>query len=182
MAGEFSADAHRGGFDHMRVMTYRPGDVLRWTDRLGFDHDAIADEAGGVIRPVYGRGVIHQAMNEFDPEGRAAAVVLPGRRFDHRETLARAQQRLGDGRYNLLLANCQHFASWCASGEETSHQAETVIAVAAVAAGVASIVKLSTLVGVAIAAGAAVSYLGGNAVFRRLRPVDGSAGAVVRSG
>jgi len=73
MARQLSADTHIGGFDQMRVMTYRPGDVLRWTDRLGFDHDAIADEAGGVIRPVYGRGVIHQPMTEFDPEGRAPA-------------------------------------------------------------------------------------------------------------
>jgi hypothetical protein len=164
----------------MRVITYRPGDVLRWTDRLGLDHDAIADDEGGVIRPVNGHGVIRQAMNEFDPEGRAAAVVMPTRRFDHRETLDRARGRLGDPRYSLIFANCQHFSSWCATGYEHSHQVDTVVAVATIAAGVVSVVKISAIAGAAIVAGATVAYLGGNAVFRRLAPADASAGAVVR--
>ena len=163
----------------MRVITYRPGDVLRWTDRLGFDHDAIADETGGVIRPVANRGVIRQPMAEFDPEGRAAAVALDSRRFDHAETLTRARARIGEPRYSLLFDNCQHFCAWCATGERASHQIETALLVAGIVTGIAGVVKVTVTAGVLLAAGATVAYLAGNAVFRRLAPADASAGAVV---
>ncbi len=34
----------------------------------------------------------------------------------------RAESRLGEQRYNLFFNNCEHFANWCKTGENVSHQ------------------------------------------------------------
>ncbi len=165
----------------MRVLTYRAGDVLRWTDRIGFDHDAIADDQGFVIRQLRNAGVVRQRIAEFDPDGAARVVAPMARRYDHAETLRRAQTALGRPGYNLLLDNCQHFAAWCVTGERASHQVETVLLVAGAAAGVASLVKITAILGIAVAAGATVAYLVGNATLQRLAPQEPDATAVVES-
>jgi hypothetical protein len=36
--------------------------------------------------------------------------------------IERAMSRLGDGDYNLVFNNCQHFARWCVTGERLSEQ------------------------------------------------------------
>jgi len=166
----------------MLVLTYRPGDVLRWTDRLGLDHDAVADDQGFVIHQLRGAGVVRQRIGEFDPEGGARVVDQKARRYDHGETLRRAQAALGRPGYNLLFDNCQHFAAWCATGERKSHQVEAALLVAGAAAGVASLLKITALVGIAVAAGAAVAYLAGNAAVQRLAPREPDATAVVIEG
>jgi hypothetical protein len=147
----------------LSCLTYRPGDVLRVTDRVGLDHDAIADASGGVIRAKIGRGVVRERLATFDPEGRARVVRHDARRFDHRETLARAEANLGRDGYNLLLDNCQHFASWCATGTRTSHQVETVAIVAGVAATAISLVKVTGIVAIGTVIGGVAAYLGWNA-------------------
>ncbi|MBE9042213.1 lecithin retinol acyltransferase family protein [Oscillatoriales cyanobacterium LEGE 11467] len=37
-------------------------------------------------------------------------------------TIARAQSRLGEQKYNLLFNNCEHFATWCKTGASASQQ------------------------------------------------------------
>lgn len=44
------------------------------------------------------------------------------RPFDHAEAVRRALSRLGEDKYNLLWRNCEHFATWCCTGEERSEQ------------------------------------------------------------
>ncbi|MBM3523853.1 MAG: hypothetical protein FJX57_12915, partial [Alphaproteobacteria bacterium] len=61
----------------MSLLVYRPGDVLRRTDRIGLDHDAIADDRGGVIRQVFSRGVVRERLAEFDSDGSARVVEMP---------------------------------------------------------------------------------------------------------
>lgn len=153
----------------MTVLAYRPGDVLRRTDWLGLDHDAIADAEGGVIRQVIGRGVVRERLAEFDPDGVSRVVEAGARRFDHAETLRRAQTALGTPDYNLITDNCQHFATWCVTGERRSHQVEGALSVATVAAGIATIARLATPIGLAVTAGAAVAYLARNAIVERRR-------------
>lgn len=160
----------------MSFLAYRPGDVLRRTDRFGLDHDAVADADGGVIRQVMGRGVVRERMAEFDPLGLAKVVEMPGRRFDRDETLARAHGALGTPGYNLLTENCQHFVAWCATGERRSHQIDGVVTVATIAAGVATLVRLATPIGLAVTAGATLAYLARNAVAAHLRGDEASAG------
>ena len=162
----------------MHVMTYRAGDLLRWTDRIGLDHDAIADAEGFVIRQLRGAGVVRQRFAEFDPDGLARVVERNDRRHDHAETLRRAQTQLGRPGYNLLFDNCQHFAAWCVTGERTSHQMETAFLVAGAAAGLASLVKVTAALGIAVAAGATIAYLAGNAALQRLSPRAPDATAV----
>ncbi|MBL8698968.1 MAG: lecithin retinol acyltransferase family protein [Alphaproteobacteria bacterium] len=152
----------------MTVLAYRPGDVLRRTDWLGLDHDAIADTEGGVIRQVFGRGVVRERLAEFDAEGAARVVELRDRRFDHAETLSRAQAAIGAPDYNLFTDNCQHFASWCATGERNSHQVQGALSAATIAAGIAAVARLATPAGLAVTAGAALAYLARNAIAARL--------------
>lgn len=164
----------------MSLLVYRPGDVLRRTDVLGLDHDAIADDRGGVIRQVFGRGVVRERLAEFDAEGSARVVAVPGRDHDHAETLRRAQSALGRPDYNLVTDNCQHFATWCATGERRSHQVEGALAVATVAAGVVTIARLATPLGLAITAGAALAYLARNALAERFRAEPSAATVTVK--
>ncbi|MHC6202035.1 lecithin retinol acyltransferase family protein [Breznakiellaceae bacterium SP9] len=48
------------------------------------------------------------------------------------ETVQRAYSCLGKkkGEYNLIFNNCEHFARWCRSGVQKSHQVETGFAIA----------------------------------------------------
>ncbi len=49
--------------------------------------------------------------------------------------LKRAESRLGERDYNLVFNNCEHFVSWCKTGEHRSEQVNSVVA-ASVAGGV----------------------------------------------
>lgn len=42
--------------------------------------------------------------------------------------LERAQSRLGEQQYNLLHNNCEHFATWCKTGRNTSAQIDDAVA------------------------------------------------------
>ncbi len=57
--------------------------------------------------------------------------------------IARAESRIGEGGYNLVTNNCEHFARWCVEGEHRSPQVTTVGIVTSIAAvwGVAWLVK-----------------------------------------
>ena len=44
--------------------------------------------------------------------------------FAPAETLSRAESRLGEANYGLLTRNCEHFATWCATGQWRSRQVE----------------------------------------------------------
>ena len=46
--------------------------------------------------------------------------------FSRAAVAQRARSRLGEDRYNLLWRNCEHFATWCWTGEERSRQVRTV--------------------------------------------------------
>jgi hypothetical protein len=43
--------------------------------------------------------------------------------------IARAQSRLGERQYNLLYNNCEHFATWCKTGNSQSLQIDNFIPV-----------------------------------------------------
>lgn len=47
----------------------------------------------------------------------------------------RAESRLGERDYNLVFNNCEHFVSWCKTGDHRSEQVNTVVA-ASVAGGI----------------------------------------------
>lgn len=77
--------------------------------------------------------------------GKLLADTLVKHKYSFKETALRALSCVGerghlDNGYNLVFNNCEHFASWCASGEERSRQVESAVQSAAVAAAVAIVI------------------------------------------
>ncbi|HEY9601827.1 MAG TPA: lecithin retinol acyltransferase family protein [Allocoleopsis sp.] len=70
--------------------------------------------------------------------------------------VCRAMDRLDKGRYNLIFNNCEHFATWCKTGQHKSQQVDNVLDV------------LGKITDVAIETGSLVSY-GANKHFRILK-------------
>lgn len=60
------------------------------------------------------------------------------------EVIKRAESRLGERAYKLLLNNCEHFATWCVTGKAKSKQVRrattTVMGTLAVVGGVLVVV------------------------------------------
>jgi hypothetical protein len=46
--------------------------------------------------------------------------------FSPDAVIARAQSRLGENRFDIVLNNCEHFASWCKTGLSESRQVEAL--------------------------------------------------------
>lgn len=57
--------------------------------------------------------------------------------FSRAAVAQRARSRLGEDRYNLLWRNCEHFATWCWTGEERSGQVRAVLQASAATAAAA---------------------------------------------
>jgi len=60
--------------------------------------------------------------------GRPVHVVSHRRGLDPDEVVDRALSRLGEERYNLLWRNCEHFATWAATGRSRSRQVRRAVA------------------------------------------------------
>lgn len=99
----------RGFYRHHAV--YVSGDVLI--------------EFGGGLR---GGRVVYVSMEDFS-RGRPVRIVRRGGDV----AVARAKSRLGDGGFDVLSANCEHFATWCTTGGWESSQVQVAIAVGVVA-------------------------------------------------
>ena len=55
------------------------------------------------------------------PKGKNVKIYSP------EETVNRALSRLGEGNYNLLSNNCEHFAIWCKTGISESYQVQRTL-------------------------------------------------------
>jgi hypothetical protein len=53
-------------------------------------------------------------------------VALDTLDFSADAVIARAESRLGERRFDLVLNNCEHFASWCKTGLSESRQVEAL--------------------------------------------------------
>ena len=85
--------------------------------------------------PFGGGRVVRTSQAEF-AEGRSVRVRNePAAEFSPAEVAARALAHVGRDGYDLVVDNCEHFATWCATGRRTSRQVEIVLG--RVAAGVA---------------------------------------------
>lgn len=49
------------------------------------------------------------------------------RRYSPKETVDRAESRLGEDWYNVIVNNCEHFAYWCIMGNHSSKQINDLI-------------------------------------------------------
>lgn len=97
------------------------GTLLAVRVRGLFDHVGIATGYGTVIHSSakYGR-VMETDLADFSGGRRIRAVAYRSP-LSGPEVVVRARGRIGQ-RYNPLVRNCEHFVSWCVSGEHRSHQ------------------------------------------------------------
>ena len=103
------------------------------TGRQGYAHHGIYAGQGRVIHyagfaHALRAGPVEEISLEAFAAGCAVAVRLePCACFVGTEAVARARSRLGESRYRLLSNNCEHFCSWCLSGESRSEQVEACL-------------------------------------------------------
>ena len=111
-----------------------------YVERGGYTHHGVDQGEGTVIHRAGPNGKISAAvrratMQEF-AKGGVVKVRRYGRRFSPDEAVSRAESMLGDAGYHLLSNNCEHLATWCVAGDETSAQVDGAFATAATAVSV----------------------------------------------
>jgi hypothetical protein len=119
----------------------QPGDVI-WADRivkgLPFNHCGIYEGGGYVIHFAAPEGseinqenaVIHRTTFDVFKDDCPIKIVEFPEGYSAEETLRRARGRIGERGYDFTANNCDHFATWCKTGEHHSLQvdeAKTVI-------------------------------------------------------
>ena len=61
---------------------------------------------------------LHRAIDEVRGLRAEAQDLLPD------AVIARAESRLGEGEFDFVFSNCEHFACWCKTGLSSSRQVE----------------------------------------------------------
>jgi hypothetical protein len=75
---------------------------------------------------------VRRQLDDF-AQGGHVGVREYGRRFDGETAATRAESMLGTTGYDFFTNNCEHFASWCVTGQPSSPQIETGMAGASLA-------------------------------------------------
>jgi cell wall-associated NlpC family hydrolase len=128
--------------------TPQAGDVI-WVDRGFYNHCGIYAGGGRVIHfaPLGGgfeldpdQAIIHETTFRHFADGGQVKVIDFPEGYSPEETVRRARSCIGkrgpeDTGYDLAANNCDHFATWCKTGEFKSLQVEDVKAVARVLGG-----------------------------------------------
>lgn len=105
--------------------------------------------------PFGGGRVVHTAFAEFAAGAAVRVRHDPPAAFPPAEIVARALSHVGREGYCPVVDNCEHFATWCATGRRASRQVDLVAArVVSVAGRVAA--ALSARVAIRTVAGATV--------------------------
>lgn len=87
-----------------------------------------------------GGRVVRTSLAEFAAGAAVEIVSDPPARFPPQEIVDRAVRHIGREGYCPVIDNCEHFATWCATGERRSRQVDAVIAgIGRVAAAVAAV-------------------------------------------
>lgn len=86
-------------------------------------------------RPFGGGIVVRTSLSEFADGEVVRPIIDEPAAFPPDEVARRALAHVGREGYCPVVANCEHFATWCATGRSRSRQVEAVVrGVAAVAA------------------------------------------------
>lgn len=108
----------------LKAGSFTPGDHLKVLYG-GYSHHCIYIGWDEVIHLSKQSGCVEQVSLERFRDGRVQIWVVPSpRTFPEVEVVRRAKSRLGEGDYDLLSNNCEHFANWCRSGKSLSRQVE----------------------------------------------------------
>ncbi|WP_454725590.1 MULTISPECIES: lecithin retinol acyltransferase family protein [Cupriavidus] len=98
------------------------------TPRTGYEHHGIYVGDDRVVHysgfaDGFSKGTIElTSMADFSKGHRVYSRDYIFRLYNPEETVERAYSRLGEDMYNLLLNNCEHFATWCIFGLHSSAQ------------------------------------------------------------
>lgn len=100
---------------------YPAGTLLAVRVRGIIDHVGLATGYGTVIHSSMRHGrVLETDMDTFSG-GRPIRIMPYRSPLSGTEVIVRARGKIGQ-RYNPLTRNCQHFVTWCVSGEARSKQ------------------------------------------------------------
>ena len=138
-------------------MSYAPGSHLV-SSRLGYTHHGIYVGNGEVVHYLLDEGVTLSDLEEFSCGNAVWVRTHPGAPYSGEECARRALSRLGEDQYNLVFNNCEHFATWCATGEQRSPQVERAAGGVAAAAARTTLCKAA---GTALTVSGAGALLGG---------------------
>ena len=95
-----------------------------------YTHHGLGDGHDGVIHysePTDGpaKGFIRRtSLSQFARDGDIKLREYQSRRFSPDEAVKRAESRLGENGYSLWGNNCEHFVSWCITGDHNSKQVD----------------------------------------------------------
>ena len=147
-------------------MPYAPGSHLV-SSRLGYTHHGIYVGNGEVVHYLLDEGVTLSDLEEFSCGNAVWVRTHPGAPYSGEECARRALSRLGEDQYNLVFNNCEHFATWCATGEQRSPQVERAaggVAAAAATAAVRATATTAARTTLCKAAGTALTVSGAGAL------------------
>src|SRR5438046_2569211 len=106
-----------------------------YVHRLGFTHHGL-DLGDGTIIHYSGElweksnAVIRQTSVEDFARGCEVHVRRYGKADPPEMTVERAKSRVGEDSYHCVFNNCEHFVTWCKTGEQKSEQVKDATAVA----------------------------------------------------
>ena len=116
------------------------GDRLRVERRLAgstvaYMHHGIDAGDGTVVHarpddfrnPLAGGRVERTSLAEFAGGGAVLVTTEPAAAYPPHEIVARAVAHVGREGYCPVIDNCEHFATWCATGERSSRQVDIVL-------------------------------------------------------
>jgi len=121
-------------------------------------------------RPFTGGRVVRTSLPEFTAGAAVRTATDPPPAFPPEEIVARALRHVGRAGYCPVVDNCEHFATWCATGRRASRQVDLVVARVAAAAA-RTIAALSARVAAGAAERGAVRAALGSSVGLGLRAV-----------
>lgn len=126
-----------------------------YVNRELIDHHGIDCGDGTVIHFSKKKGEGRICRDSIHSFARGKSIYVKPRKhhYSPEEIVQRAKSKLGQTGYNLGLNNCEHFASWCHSGQHHSKQVGNLVEPAAVAG-------LSTALGLIPVTTAAPGLLG----------------------
>lgn len=107
--------------------------------RTGYTHHGIYVGAGKVVHYSglangLSKGEICETTIEEFSLNRGEVTVIthlkPYIQFTPIEIVQRARDRIGENKYNIIFNNCEHFATWCATGAASSKQVQSTVRIA----------------------------------------------------
>jgi hypothetical protein len=111
--------------DHIFVKRTPLGGGLAYTHHgVDLGDGRVVHYSGEPTSAEPGRVVISR-MEDFLLGGKASVRRYKSA-LSREETVRRALSRLGEEKYNIVTNNCEHFATWCRTGESGSKQVAKV--------------------------------------------------------